>query len=141
MGRQPFEEPLGSDLAGVKKLLAGPAGWAGLGSVAGRSRSESTISPPFSTPFFTSSVIFVGLMSTCTDCSPRGDGTLDMWYQPRYQPRARKATVAAPTRARMFRMVGSFSDRGSVRAGPEGPALYPRQAGRSSGAGESANPS
>src|SRR4051812_36885663 len=125
MGRQPFEEPLGSALVGLKKLLAGPAGWGGLVSVAGRSRSESTISLPFSTPFFTSWVIFDGSMSTCTDCSPRGDGTLDTWYQPRYQPRARKATVAAPTMARMFRMVGSFSDRGIPPGGPGGPRVIP----------------
>src|SRR5688572_12300734 len=99
MGRQPLGASGGSAGVGVgeKKLLAGPA--AGLGSADGRSRSESTICPPFSTPRFTSSVILAGLMSTVTDCLPWGDGRLVIWYQPRYQPRPRNATVAAPTRA------------------------------------------
>src|SRR5262245_16127595 len=44
---------------GEKKLLAGPAG-----SAFGFSRRLFTISPPCSTPFFTSSVILVGLIST-----------------------------------------------------------------------------
>ena len=83
----------------------------------GRSRSESTICPPFSTPFFTSSVILVGLMSTVTDCLPCGVGTLEIWYQPRYQPRPRNATVAAPTRARMFAWSAPSPTGGSSRPG------------------------
>src|SRR5690349_4156517 len=118
MGTQPLADPAGS--AGPAALGASLAGAvAAFPSAPDCSRSESTIFPPFSTPNFTSSVILFGLMSTWTFCGPCGVVVLDTWYQPRYHPTARNATAAAPTRARMFRMVGSFSDWGN-RPGPAG---------------------